>query len=104
MEAKTYIFRDVRRPIRLNAIISGTNGSYITKARTVDLSASGAKLQLDKEVTLPLQFQISLSEKGGVQRVCEVVWRSATTVGVRFIDMKQLKTMRVRATCVTAAD
>jgi hypothetical protein len=96
MAAKTYIFRQsVRRPIKLPGLISSENGSYIAKTQTIDLSAHGAKLKLDKAVALPPHFQLSLSEKGNVQRLCQIVWRSATAVGVRFIDPKQLKAPRL---------
>lgn len=97
MAAGAYIFRkSVRRSIKLQALISSENGSYIAKTQTIDLSAGGAKLKLDRAVALPQHFQLSLSEKGDVQRLCELVWRSAAAVGVRFIDPKQLKTLRQR--------
>jgi hypothetical protein len=103
MAAKTYIFRQsVRRPIKLPGLISSENGSYIAKTQTIDLSAHGAKLKLDKAVALPPHFQLSLSEKGNVQRLCQIVWRSATAVGVRFIDAKQLKALRPSLSGVAA--
>jgi hypothetical protein len=94
---KSYIFRkSVRRPIRLNGLISSENGSYIAKTQTIDLSEHGAQLKLDRAVALPIHFCLSLSEKGDVRRLCELVWRSATSVGVRFIDAKQLRALRSR--------
>jgi len=103
MAASTYIFRkSVRRPIKLNGRINSENGSYIAKTQTIDLSEHGAKLKLDRTVALPRHFQLSLSEKGDVQRLCEIVWRSATAVGVRFISSRQLKALRVQISGVAA--
>lgn len=97
MALMSYVFRkSVRRPIKLNGLISGENGSYIARTQTIDLSEHGAKLKLDRAVALPMHFHLSLSEKGDVQRLCEVMWRSATSVGVRFIDPKQLEALRLR--------
>ncbi len=93
----TYIFRkSVRRPIKLSGVISAENGSYIARTHTIDLSEHGAKLKLDRVVALPVHFQLSLSEKGDVRRLCELVWRSSTAVGVRFIDPRRLKALRLR--------
>ncbi len=97
MALKSYIFRkSVRRPIKLNGLISAENGSYIARTQTIDLSEHGAKLKLDRAVALPVHFLLSLSEKGDVHRLCELVWRSPSSVGVRFVDPKRLKALRVR--------
>ncbi|MET0445936.1 MAG: PilZ domain-containing protein [Pseudorhodoplanes sp.] len=92
MHGNEYVFRKyVRRPIKLPGILSNESGAYIVKTQTVDLSEGGAKLKIDRAVVLPSYFWLSLSDKGDVRRICELVWRTASTVGVRFINARQLK-------------
>jgi hypothetical protein len=50
-----------------------------------DMSDSGARLELASLIrSVPLRFTLWLDKNGKVQRSCEVVWRRAYSVGVRF--------------------
>jgi hypothetical protein len=75
-----------RRKLKIPVIVFLENGERITQAHTLDVSQGGAKLKLDRSVDLPEQFLITLSERGEVQRLCRLVWRTAGEIGVRFIE------------------
>ena len=51
----------------------------------LDVSASGARLDVDASATLPQHFKL-LIDVDGSERQCEVVWRKENAVGVRFCD------------------
>jgi hypothetical protein len=49
-----------------------------------DVSETGARIVLERDEELPDRFLLSLSPRGDTRRVCRVVWRKGTTVGVKF--------------------
>jgi hypothetical protein len=51
-----------------------------------DISESGAKVTLDSAEELPDQFILLLTSTGSARRLCEVVWRNGTTVGLKFVS------------------
>jgi hypothetical protein len=51
-----------------------------------DLSKSGGRLELFKEVALPQYFLMSLLPDGSGRRLCSKVWQLALIAGVRFTD------------------
>jgi len=77
--------RSSRRALKIPVLVVQENGERITQTQTIDVSEGGAKLKLDRSIDLPEQFLISLSERGEVQRLCRLVWRTAGEIGVRFI-------------------
>jgi hypothetical protein len=50
-----------------------------------DVSATGAKLELQTQSEIPNEVTLVLSKYGNVRRNCIVSWRSNTAVGVRFV-------------------
>jgi hypothetical protein len=50
----------------------------------VDVSATGAKLFSKVPSEVPQEFHLILSRDGQLRRQCQVVWRSAAAIGVRF--------------------
>ena len=46
-----------------------------------NLSESGARLEVDNPLTLPDRFELTLD---GHSKACDVVWKSARHVGIRF--------------------
>jgi hypothetical protein len=52
----------------------------------VDVSATGAQVSLNPEISLPREFFLSFTENGRVSRLCELVWRADRRIGVRFAD------------------
>jgi hypothetical protein len=49
-----------------------------------DVSDAGARLEVDETVSIPDHFILFLSSNGAARRSCEVVWRQARQVGVKF--------------------
>jgi PilZ domain-containing protein len=50
-----------------------------------DISQTGAQISLARNGDVPDVFTLYLSESGGAQRQCRVVWRSSLAIGVEFI-------------------
>ena len=61
-----------------------TDGSPLVACELCDVSATGAKIAIAKEVALPKSFVLSLSHDGHVRRKCTVAWQFSVVVGVRF--------------------
>ena len=51
------------------------------ECRIVDLSASGACLEVNSQVTLPKRFEFHAS---GTRRKCNLVWRNGRRLGIAF--------------------
>jgi PilZ domain len=49
-----------------------------------DISAVGARIDVDESVTLPDHFMLFLTNNGATRRACRVVWRNAQQIGVEF--------------------
>lgn len=52
--------------------------------RLGDISATGAKIFVDKPGELPDDFVLMLSERGKVMRLCHVIHRGEKQIGVAF--------------------
>ena len=50
-----------------------------------DFSNSGARLRVENGYALPLHFRLKTNGGSNGYR-CEIVWRKADEVGVRFVD------------------
>lgn len=72
-----------RRP-RVN--IMGVDGTWRRSCTLLDVSASGAKLEVEgsTDVLKTQEFFLVLSSTGMAFRRCELVWVNGTQVGVRF--------------------
>jgi PilZ domain len=75
-----------RRATHHPALLTNSDGSIICLCLMKDVSATGAKLELQTESDIPDEFTLLLSKYGNVRRKCTVSWRSKATVGVRFDD------------------
>jgi hypothetical protein len=73
--------REVRRARHLSARIMVAGRAHC-ECQVLDISTHGAKVIVPSDV--PDRFELAFSE-GGQHRVCEVVWRRAKMLGVRFI-------------------
>jgi hypothetical protein len=51
----------------------------------IDLSATGAKIDLNDASAASAGFQLTFSPHARTGRRCQAVWRNGTTLGVRFI-------------------
>jgi hypothetical protein len=73
--------REVRRARHLSARIMVAGRAHC-ECQVLDISKHGAKVIVPAVV--PDRFELAFSE--GVQhRVCEVVWRRAKMVGIKFV-------------------
>jgi hypothetical protein len=69
----------------LKAAVAASNGRHLTVGCGVrDISATGARLRVDGSVTVPDTFELII-ESEGLEADCEVVWRKANEVGVKFL-------------------
>ena len=74
-----------RKYIRMEGLIVDMDGTAICRCVLVDISKSGAKLAVKNTADVPDVFNLMLSKKGGVRRICEVAWREDRAMGVRFV-------------------
>ena len=74
-----------RHKVLQGARIVRTDGSVIEACRMIDISGTGAKIEVKGSEPLPDYFVLLLSYDGRLRRQCSVVWRSDTVVGVEFI-------------------
>ncbi len=74
-----------RRYISHGARIVLANGSLLENCRIIDISGTGARLEIKNLEAVPDQFVLLLSYDGRLRRQCSVVWRSETAIGIEFI-------------------
>jgi hypothetical protein len=74
------IRRHVRHP---GAILK--DGAILSQCTVLDVSASGAKIELKMPIEIPDEFELHLSSNGQVRRNCKVVRRTETEIGVNFV-------------------
>jgi hypothetical protein len=77
-----HFVREVRRVRSLSAWITVQNGAT-SECKVMDISRDGAKVVAATFATLPNRFHLTFS-KGGETKNCEVIWRRAKVLGVRF--------------------
>ena len=74
-----------RRRIARTATITDQTAPSPIPCVILDVSASGARLDVHASATVPQRFKL-LIDVDGSERLCEVVWRRHNAVGVRFCD------------------
>jgi hypothetical protein len=85
-EAAKHEQRSARRRItRHPGLLLNPDGSILCPCMMNDVSAEGAKLELQSQGQIPDEFTLLLSKYGNVSRKCKVLWRSKNSVGIRFI-------------------
>jgi hypothetical protein len=82
--------KSTRRFVRHGARIVGADGTALGPCVMLDLSGTGARLETDASEVLPDEFILLLSHDGRLHRQCSVAWRSAKTIGVRFLPRRQI--------------
>jgi PilZ domain len=69
----------------LKAGVIAYNDRHVTISCTVrDISATGARLRVEGSVTAPDTFELVI-QLDGLEASCQVVWRSGSDIGVRFL-------------------
>lgn len=74
-----------RRNVRQSAFILSSDGSMRYSCTMVDVSATGAKLELHAPCDVADTFTLMLTESGSVYRDCKVSWRSTRSLGIEFV-------------------
>ena len=76
-----------RRRVEQSVLMTADNGSIIGQCTMLDVSAGGARLKLDGDLTVPEHFTLFLSKVDGrLKRQCVVAWRKDKQMGVRFVS------------------
>jgi hypothetical protein len=73
-----------RYKVSIPAMIYDVKGNLLMACKVRDLSATGAKLELERDEPLPLKFSLALTQDASVRRSCEPVWQLAVVAGIRF--------------------
>ena len=83
---------DQQHPVNL----MGVDGTWRRSCVLLDVSQSGAKLEIDgsPDVLRAREFFLLLSSTGLAFRRCELVWVDGTQVGVRFTTAEKKKKAR----------
>lgn len=76
-----------RRKVEQLVLMTADNGAIIGQCVMLDVSAGGARLKLNGELSVPDQFTLFLSKiDGRLKRRCVVAWREEKQIGVRFVN------------------
>lgn len=77
-----------RRQFHYDAKILKDKDSSPIACAISDVSASGARLNLETDVELPETFILLLTRNGHARRHCHLIWRDGMSVGVKFRDTR----------------
>jgi hypothetical protein len=78
----------------LKAGVVASNDRHLTMNCTVrDVSDTGARLRVEGSLSAPDTFELII-EIDGLEASCEVVWRSKSEVGVRFLGAPRMVATR----------
>jgi hypothetical protein len=73
-----------RRQVSQFARIVSGDGSWSGPCMMLDVSSTGARLQVNDTRELPDEFVLVLSRNGRVRRRCRIVWRGEHLIGIHF--------------------
>ncbi len=73
-----------RKTVNSPAWVNAGSGTPTCDCLLVDISDTGARLELRTPAEMPETFNLLLSANGAVQRRCQIVWRSNSQIGVQF--------------------
>jgi|ADGO01.1.fsa_nt_gi hypothetical protein len=72
-----------RQPVEYPVWIDTTDGRVL-RGMLRDASETGARVRMDIPSDLPVRVLLRLTEAASPRRVCDVIWRSETELGLRF--------------------
>ena len=80
--------------------LMGADGTWRRRCRLLDVSATGAKLEVEGSIDVlqAREFFLVLSSTGLAFRRCELVWIDGTLVGVKFVTAASGKKDRTATT------
>ena len=82
--SRTELRKSTRRQFHYNATIIIEGDTQPHRCAIVDISNTGARLQLEEDCELPYRFLLLLTKGGEARRRCNLIWRDGLGVGVRF--------------------
>ena len=77
--------REARKLLKQPAWITLDGGFAARHCLVQDISSAGAKITLAEATALPKTIRLAFSRDARTGRVCQVVWRRGTSVGVKFV-------------------
>ncbi len=83
-----------RQTVRVTAMMANMDGGAIGLCKTLDMSATGARLEPKRQVQVPDEFLLVLSRDARIVRRCKTVWRNGDQIGVRFLTDEMSKRVR----------
>jgi hypothetical protein len=89
--------REITRPVHM-----GTGLGPSLECELKDISTTGARLRFNDPKCAPQEFLIELSR--GVLRWCQVIWRSETEIGIRFIKTPRSFATKAKAQSAQVAE
>lgn len=76
--------RESREEVGHRAWLDTGDGRPLLACTLIDISPSGAKLEVDDAAQLPQTFSLRLTRYGHPNFSCRVVWRNTNALGVTF--------------------
>jgi hypothetical protein len=76
--------KNIRRHVRHPGAIL-KDGAILSQCTVLDVSATGAKIEIKIPIEIPDEFDLHLSSNGEVRRHCQVVRRTENEIGVNFV-------------------
>lgn len=73
-----------RRQFHYNASVLTDDKTPPHPCAISDISETGARLVLQTECEVPDRFMLLLTRDGKARRICRVIWREGTLIGVEF--------------------
>jgi hypothetical protein len=83
-----------RSVVRVTAMMANMDGTLLSLCKTLDMSATGARLEPKRQVEVPDEFLLVLSRDARIVRHCKAVWRADGQIGVRFLADEVSKRVR----------
>ncbi|NJL08541.1 MAG: DUF2336 domain-containing protein [Methylacidiphilales bacterium] len=95
--------RAPRRLIQSRGAVATLDGRAIATCTIADVSAGGAKLVFAQATEVPERIVLLLSASGDARRICDVMWRDDTAIGVRFCPASRTSETNVSDPTANAA-
>jgi len=73
-----------RITVRWKALLVCDDAKPSRECTFCDISETGATIALQDTDDLPEVFAIEVTGRGGLKRICRLVWKSGTEIGVAF--------------------
>jgi PilZ domain len=85
-ESDAKLRRHRRRIFEATASVSFNDGAKPHPCWILDISDSGARLNVGAQSNFPDFFTLRVTSTDAVRRSCKLVWRKGNEIGVRFVQ------------------